>query len=119
MLELATEDDVEGEIEQAKTEYIQPVVKLKRGSVPIATPAIHGTTPRAPPTPDNRIKLPKLTIQLFNGDVTKWTPFWDSYDSAIHRNSSLMEIDKFNYLRSMLKGTAQEALRANDDSCKL
>ena len=58
----------------------------------------------------NRVKLPKLTIQPFDGDVTKWTPFWDSYDSAIHQNSSLTGSDKINYLRSLLKGTAREAV---------
>ena len=59
---------------------------------------------------DSKIKLPKLTIPPFEGDITKWTPFWDSYDSAIHRNSSLTEINKFNYLRSLLRGTARESV---------
>ena len=56
------------------------------------------------------MKLPKLTIQPFDGDVTKWTLFWDCYDSAIHQNPSHTGSDKFNYLRSLLKGTAKEAV---------
>ena len=66
--------------------------------------------PRTPPPSDDRIKLPKLTIPPFEGDITQWTPFWDSYESAIHQNSSLTEIDKFNYLRSLLKGAGREAI---------
>lgn len=30
-------------------------------------------------------------------DDTMWTPFWDSYESVIHRNPDLSDIDKFNY----------------------
>ena len=66
--------------------------------------------PSTPVTPADRIKLPKLSTESFNGEVTKWTTFWDSYDSAIHQNSSLNDVDKFNYLRSLLKGAAREAV---------
>ena len=27
----------------------------------------------------NQVKLPKLTIHLFNGNQTTWKSFWDSY----------------------------------------
>jgi len=40
----------------------------------------------------------------------KWTSFWDSYQSAIHLNSELTEVDKFNYLRSLLEHTAFDAI---------
>ena len=26
-----------------------------------------------------RVKLPKLTLNKFNGEMTSWAPFWDSY----------------------------------------
>ena len=56
------------------------------------------------------MKLPKLTIRPFNGDLTAWTTFWDSFEAAIHRNDELSDIDKFNYLRSLLEHTAREAI---------
>ena len=40
----------------------------------------------------------------------KWTAFWDSFTSAVHTNDQLSEIDKFNYLRSLLEGNAYEAV---------
>lgn len=49
-------------------------------------------------------------IQPFDGNVTLWTSFWDSYDSAIHQNTGLNGVDKFNYLRSLLKGSARDAI---------
>ena len=48
----------------------------------------------------SRVKLPKLAIHSFNGDITKWPSFWDSYEAAIHNNNNLSEIEKFNYLNS-------------------
>lgn len=35
---------------------------------------------------------------------------WDLFSSAIHNNTNLTEIDKFNYLRSLLRSTAHEAV---------
>ena len=43
-------------------------------------------------------------------DMTLWTSFWDSFDSAIHQNTGLNEVDKFNYLRSLLRGSARDAV---------
>ena len=40
-------------------------------------------------------KLPKLDLPKFDGSVLKWQSFWDSFDSAIHSNSTLSESDFF------------------------
>ncbi len=60
--------------------------------------------------PAARVRLPKLSIRPFNGDVTKWTTFWDSFESAIDNSSSLTPIDKFNYLRSLVKNSVSESI---------
>ena len=39
-----------------------------------------------------------------------WTTFWDSYQSAIHSNAGISDIDKFNYLRSLLALDANAGL---------
>ena len=39
--------------------------------------------------------------------MTQWTSLWDS---AIHQNTGLNEVDKFNYLRSLLKGSARDSI---------
>ena len=61
-----------------------------------------------PHTP--RVKLPKLSLKRFNGDLAKWITFWDTYESTVHENPSLTSIDKFNYLSSLLESTAAEAI---------
>lgn len=58
----------------------------------------------------NRVKLPKLSLPHFSGNITKWDTFWDSYESAIHKNDDLTDIAKFNYLKSLLERTAHEAI---------
>ena len=72
--------------------------------------ALTPTRPAGGVTPTSSIarcvKLSKLSIKKFNGDLTKWVTFWDSFDSSIHRNPSLSCVDKFNYLNSFLESTA-------------
>ena len=56
-----------------------------------------------------RIKLPKIELQKFSGDPKKFTAWWDSFDSVIHQNE-LNDVDKFQYLRSLLAGEALNAI---------
>ena len=58
----------------------------------------------------SQAKLPKLELHPFNGDVTQWMTFWDSFKSAVHDNSSISDVDKFNYLRSLVEWSAKEAI---------
>ena len=55
-------------------------------------------------------KLPKLNLPTFSGSTLDWLSFWDSYESAIHRNPSLSEVQKFNYLKSLLHGDASQTI---------
>ena len=36
--------------------------------------------------------------------------FWDSFESAVHRNPNISEVDKFNYLTSMLEHSTTAAI---------
>ena len=56
------------------------------------------------------VRLPKLSIRPFNSDMTMWTTFWDSFASVSDGNTSLSQIDKFNYLRSLVEKSAAEAI---------
>ena len=104
------------EIEQAVTyretlyESILKVDRILNATPP--TPEALLTTPRAMPTNArvNRVKLPKLQLHSFNGDLTKWTAFWESFESAIHSNTELSDVEKFNYLNSLLERSAREAV---------
>ena len=59
----------------------------------------------------SRSKLPKLVLPKFKGDITSYRTFWDSFESAVHKNPELSNIDKFNYLNSLLEGRALRAVQ--------
>jgi hypothetical protein len=58
-----------------------------------------------------RPKLPKLILSKFRGNVTEWTGFWDSFKVAVHENPQLSQVDKFNYLHTLLEGAAARAIQ--------
>ena len=66
--------------------------------------------PRPPDTRSSRVRLPKLQLRSFGGDLTKWTSFWESFESAVHSNGELSDIEKFNYLNSLLERSTREAV---------
>ena len=68
------------------------------------------TDPPATPRPTSNVKLSKLNIPPFNGELTAWTPFWESYQAAIHTNSGLSDTEKFSYLRSLVQQVALDAI---------
>lgn len=57
-----------------------------------------------------RAKLPKLEVKRFKGNVCKWQEFWDSFESSIHQNDCLSDVDKFNYLRGLLEEPAKSCI---------
>ena len=59
----------------------------------------------------SKAKLPKLVLPKFRGDVTQWQNFWDSFNSSIHSNPQLSQIDKFNHLHSLLESQAARSIK--------
>ena len=118
IIELTPEDGLEGEIQQSdeyKERMYDAVTKIDRVVGTLRTPpatAVARTSSPAATTHERRAKakLPKLSLPHFNGNLMKWTSFWDSYESAIHNNDELTDVDKFNYLRSLLERTAYDAI---------
>ena len=48
----------------------------------------------------------KLQLSKFNGDITKFPAFWQSFEHAIHKNEAVPPMNKLNYLLSLLEGPA-------------
>ena len=49
------------------------------------------------------IKLPRIKIPTFDGNILNWRIFWEQFDSAVHSKSHLSDSDKLTYLREALK----------------
>ena len=56
------------------------------------------------------IKLPKLEVFKFNGDITMWQTFWDQFNSSIHSSEDISDINRFNYLQSFICDEAREMI---------
>lgn len=52
------------------------------------------------------MKLPPIAIPNFEGDYTTWVKYHDTFVAMIHNNEDLVDIQKFHYLISSLKGEA-------------
>ena len=57
-----------------------------------------------------KIKIPELKISKFDGDVINWQTFWQQFESAIHLNETLDNINKFNYLLQYLCEEARSSI---------
>ena len=55
-------------------------------------------------------RLPKLTLPIFSGDHLAWQTFHDFFKAAVHNNTTLNKIQKFNYPRAQLHGDASRAI---------
>ncbi|XP_063929879.1 uncharacterized protein LOC135142140 [Zophobas morio] len=59
-----------------------------------------------------RVKLPKIDLPKFSGDVTEWGSFFDTFSSLIGNNESLTESQKFHYLKSSLGDEPRKTLES-------
>ena len=85
-----------------------PVSESSRsGSPPMRRPLDAVLSPSVVAKP----KLPKIELPKFSGEVTKFRSFWESFESSVHQNTGLSAIDKFNYLRALLEGTAARSIQ--------
>ena len=55
-------------------------------------------------------RLPKLNLPTFSGNPLRWFTFWDSFEAAVHSNTSLRGVQKFTYLKVQLMGDALRAV---------
>jgi len=113
-LELVPEGELTTEIEQAdgfKEGIYAAIIGIDKCSAMVRARTSEGTSEPCPlPIVHDRVKLLKLILRPFNGEITAWTTFWESFDSSIHSNRDISDTDKFNYFNSLLTGTAQEAV---------
>ena len=59
---------------------------------------------------DKRVKLPKLEIQKFDGNVLNWSTFSDRFTSSIDDATGINEVEKFNYLLGLLSENTKSCI---------
>ncbi|XP_037526431.1 uncharacterized protein LOC119403576 [Rhipicephalus sanguineus] len=63
--------------------------------------------PRAPGLED---ALPNLQVPIFSGESSQWPGFWEHYEATINTHPDPTGIEKFEYLKTYLAGTAKRAI---------
>ena len=89
---------------------VDKILKDPPATPPTSVAAALLATTATPPAKPNSVRLPKLHLRYFNGDLTKWTGFWESFEAVVDSNPDLPSIEKFNYFSSLLENTAREAI---------
>lgn len=105
-----TEDadfDREDEI-RAKFDKIRRQVGLKYF---LLAPKPENPAPAAADATSSKIKLPKITLSPFSGDLSLWPSFIALYNRSIHDNPQLAGIEKYQYLLTSLKGEALNVVK--------
>ncbi|KAG1661279.1 hypothetical protein GQR58_021515 [Nymphon striatum] len=58
---------------------------------------------------ESKIRLPKLDIPRFDGNIMEFTNFWQQFEACVE-DQDYPVISKFNYLISLLRGEAKRVL---------
>ena len=57
------------------------------------------------------VRIPKLDVPTYDGDILNWSTFWEQFCIAVHDRRHLSEAEKLAYLRHSLKdGTAKSTV---------
>ena len=71
-----------------------------------------GHGPASAPAADGKgVKLPKLDVPTFDGDILHWKQFWEQFAVSVHDRSNLSDAEKLVYLHQAIKsGSARNAI---------
>ena len=57
------------------------------------------------------VKLPKLDVPVFDGNIIHWKRFWDQFTITVHSKTTLSNAEKTVYLQHVIKdGSARNAI---------
>lgn len=60
---------------------------------------------------NSHVALPRITLPVFEGDYEKWTSFHDIFMQVIHKNNTLGDAEKMQYLKTHTKGEASKLIQ--------
>jgi hypothetical protein len=79
-------------------------LRIKELTHPL-TPSTSATSDPTHASSDPKgVKLPKLDVPVFNGNILNWRNFWEQFSVSVHDRPSLSDSEKLVYLQQALKG---------------
>lgn len=99
--ELDQEDVVRQEFDDKYFQIIEIHTSLSTATT------IEGETNRT----DLSVKLPRLNLVHFDGNIKSWGTFYDMFNTMVHQNKRLSNIERFSILISLLSGEPLQLLK--------
>ena len=96
--------------QQNNTPVVEQPQQEHQVNTPEDPPTLPATTPHYPSSFNQNSCLPKLNLPTFTGNPLREFTFWDSFQAAVHSNTTLGDIQKFSYLKAQLTGDAARAI---------
>lgn len=57
------------------------------------------------------VRLPKMDVPTFDGDILNWRSFWEQFVISVHNRTDLADAEKLVYLQQAIKdGSAKQAI---------
>jgi hypothetical protein len=113
-LDLDEFDDLVTLQEHSKKQLFACSLAIKKLLFPTARP----TDSVTPLTSDSTgVKLPKLDVPKFDGNILNWRVFWEQFEVSIHCRANLSDSEKLVYLQHSIKdGSARSVIEGLSQS---
>ncbi|XP_011858289.1 PREDICTED: uncharacterized protein LOC105555857 [Vollenhovia emeryi] len=105
------EEELTEERTTFENRYFASIARARRRLPPIVSEVTNNIVTQQPQSTRTTVKLPTLQLPKFDGNYNQWLLFKDTFLSVIDSNDSLSKIQKFQYLRSALKGEALNVIQ--------
>ena len=96
---------------------------LRRDQQPQSSKSIsHADSGTSKQLKHSALKLPKMSLPVFDGDRRKWLSFWDVFKSEVHDVKDISNVTKFNFLKGQLSEQVKmrvEGIMATEDNYNL
>ena len=73
-----------------------------------SSPLSTGSSPAA--SDSKGVKLPKLDVLTFDGNILNWCSFWEQFRVSVHNCSTLSDSEKLVYLQHLLKDGSAKSI---------
>ena len=99
-LELEETDEPFELQDRLETQVFDCSVKIKK-----LLSSASGLPVTSTPSSDSKgVKLPKLDVPTFDGNILNWRSFWEQFNISVHERAHLSDTEKLVYLQQSLKG---------------
>ena len=99
-MELADDDKLFEPQDSLESQVFDYSVTIKK----LLSSASGASEASTPPSNSKGVKLPKLDVPTFDGNILNWRSFWEQFSISVHDLAHLSDSEKLVYLQQSLKG---------------